>query len=180
MPDGTTVRLVDENLEPVPPGLVGEILIGGATLALGYNHQPRRSAEIFIADVWSEAPGQRLYRTGEFARRRNDGRLELRGRRDGRVRIAGQRVELKEIEAALVQQPGVKDAAVLALATGTAEAISVSAFVVAAEDAGAVSSKAAAVPARTPAGKIGPSRVLPRGCSSAVYIGQSGPTGIDR
>jgi len=135
MPDGTTARLVDENLEPVPAGVVGEILIGGATLALGYNHQPRRSAESFIADAWSEAPGQRLYRTGEFARRRNDGRLELRGRRDGRVRIAGQRVELKEIEAALVQQPGVKDAAVLALETGTAEAISVSAFVVAAEDA---------------------------------------------
>ena len=131
---GVTVRLLDQNLQPVPAGLIGEIFIGGQPLALGYNH-PSMSAEAFISDPWSEIPGQRLYRTRELARRRNDSRLELRGRRDGRIRVSGQRVELKEIEAVLAQQAGVKDAAVLAMETGTAEAFSVIAFVVAAEGA---------------------------------------------
>jgi amino acid adenylation domain-containing protein/non-ribosomal peptide synthase protein (TIGR01720 family) len=135
MPDGMTLRVLDHDLEPVAAGMVGEIFIGGGPLALGYNHQPKRSAESFIADPWSEASGQRLYRTGELARRRNDGRLELRGRCDGRLKISGQRVELREIEAALAQQPGIKDAAVLALETGTAGTLSLAAFIVAAEGA---------------------------------------------
>ena len=133
IPGGTTVRVLDQNLEPVPAGLVGEIFIGGEPLALGYNHESRRSAESFLADPWSEIPSRRLYRTRELARRRNDGSVELRGRLDGQVRIAGHRVELKEIEAALAQQAGVKDAAVLAVETGTAEALALTAFVVAAE-----------------------------------------------
>lgn len=133
IPGGTTVRLLDQNLEPVAAGLLGEIFMGGEPLALGYNHESMRSAESFVADPWAEIPGRRLYRTGELARRRTDGRLELRGHLDGRVRIAGHRIELKEIEAALAQQSGVKDAAVLATETGTAEALSLAAFVVAAE-----------------------------------------------
>lgn len=116
LPRGTTIHLLDQNLAPAPAGLLGEIYIGSELLAAGYDHDPARSTDVFLPDSPTETSRQRLYKTGELGRRRNDGRLELRGRCDRRVVIGGLRVELSEIEAALMRHPGIKQAAVVAQA----------------------------------------------------------------
>jgi amino acid adenylation domain-containing protein len=104
---GTSAHVLDAELEPVPPGVTGELCISGGNLARGYLGQPGATAERFVPDPLSPVPGGRLYRTGDLARRRADGRLEHLGRRDGQVKVRGIRVELGEVEAALLEQPGV-------------------------------------------------------------------------
>ncbi|MGD2115366.1 MAG: amino acid adenylation domain-containing protein, partial [Acidobacteriota bacterium] len=109
---GARVRLADAALRPVPDGDPGEVLIGGAGLARGYLGRPALTAECFVPDADGPAPGARLYRSGDVARRRGDRQLEFLGRSDRQVKIRGFRVEPGEIEAVLLDHPGVRQAAV--------------------------------------------------------------------
>ncbi len=108
----TRIHLAGRGLEPVPAGVPGELLIGGAGLARGYLGRPDLTAERFVPDPLG-APGERLYRTGDLARRLPDGRLEFLGRLDHQVKIRGYRIELGEIEAALAEHPAVRYAVVV-------------------------------------------------------------------
>ena len=106
------VYLLDQCLQPVPPGVPAELFIGGAGLARGYLRRPELTAEKFIPNPFSDEPGMRLYRTGDLARYRRNGRIEFVGRIDTQVKLRGFRVELGEIESALTDHPGVAQAVV--------------------------------------------------------------------
>ena len=109
---GTRVYIVDDKLAPVDEGEVGELVVGGDGVALGYLNRPELTAEKFVDDVFT--PGAKLYRTGDLVRRRPDGAIDFLGRNDRQIKIAGKRIELDEIEHALRAAPGVADAAVAA------------------------------------------------------------------
>ncbi|UOB60662.1 amino acid adenylation domain-containing protein [Burkholderia pyrrocinia] len=110
----TRLYIVDAQLQPVPVGVAGELLIGGTPVGRGYHGEPELSAEKFIADPFSTDPHARLYRTGDLARYRPDGNVEFLGRIDHQIKLRGLRIEPGEIEAALTSHPLV-DAAVVAL-----------------------------------------------------------------
>ncbi|HVR96601.1 MAG TPA: amino acid adenylation domain-containing protein, partial [Thermoanaerobaculia bacterium] len=105
--------VVDRLGRLVPPGVPGEIWLGGAGMARGYLRRPDLTAERFIPHPFSTRPGERLYRTGDLARRRPDGEIEFLGRIDQQVKVRGHRVECGEVEAALARHPGVREAAVI-------------------------------------------------------------------
>ncbi|MCX5052512.1 MULTISPECIES: non-ribosomal peptide synthetase [unclassified Streptomyces] len=107
------VRLLGPDGRPVPRGAVGEVCVGGAGVARGYLHQPGLTAQRFVPDPYG-APGSRLYRSGDLARRRADGVLEYLGRADQQVKIRGYRIEPGEIENALLAQAELAQAAVVA------------------------------------------------------------------
>ena len=109
----TEVYLLDSHGEPVPPGVPGEIHIGGPGLALGYYGRPDLTAERFAAHPFDPTPGARLFRTGDRARRLRDGSIEFMGRLDRQVKIRGHRIEPAEVEAALLQLPQVSGAVVV-------------------------------------------------------------------
>ena len=108
----SAVHLLDPRQQPVPPGVEGEICIGGAGLARGYLGRPELTAERFIPDSFAAGPGKRLYRTGDLARFRPDGTIEFLGRLDHQIKIRGFRIELGEIGAVLAQHPEVWEAVV--------------------------------------------------------------------
>jgi amino acid adenylation domain-containing protein len=112
--DNTQVYVLDARLEPVAPGLPGEICIGGAGVARGYLGRPDWTAARFVPDPFSTTPGARLYRSNDIGRHRADGSLEFLGRLDQQVKLRGFRIELGEIEAALDRHPRVAAAAVTA------------------------------------------------------------------
>jgi len=107
------VYIVDQNLQPVPIGVVGELLIGGVGVARGYDKQPALTAEKFIPDPFSDRPGSRLYCTGDLTRYLPDGNIEFLGRSDNQVKVRGYRIELGEIESVLLQNPVVNRAVVV-------------------------------------------------------------------
>jgi amino acid adenylation domain-containing protein len=110
-----TIHVLDARMEDRPDFAVGEIFIGGKGLARGYWADPQRTAKRFVTHPLT---GERLYRTGDWGRWRPDGTVEFLGREDNQVKINGLRVELGEIEAALQQQRGIKQAVALVLRDG--------------------------------------------------------------
>jgi amino acid adenylation domain-containing protein/FkbH-like protein len=110
----TRLYVLDPRGEPVPVGVTGELLIGGAGVGRGYLREPRRTAEVFVPDPFGGEPGGRLYRTGDQARLLPGGTLQFLGRNDNQVKVRGVRIELAEIEAALAAHPQVRQAVVLA------------------------------------------------------------------
>ena len=112
--DNTRVYVLDQNGQPVPPCVSGQLWIGGDGVASGYLNLPELTAEKFAdepAFFSNRTPGARMFRTGDLARFDQQGRLEFLGRGDGQVKIRGFRVELGEVEAALAAIPGVAAAA---------------------------------------------------------------------
>ena len=110
----TQVYVLDEQANPVPVGMPGELYIGGAGVARGYLNQPELTSSRFVTLSGLSATPQRLYRTGDRVQWRADGNLEFLGRLDEQVKIRGYRIELGEIETVLATHPGVLDAVVLA------------------------------------------------------------------
>ncbi len=108
------VYLLDDDLQPVPIGEVGELYIGGVGLARGYRNQPALTAERFIWHAFRGEPAQRLYKTGDLARYRSNGDLEFLGRSDDQIKLRGFRIEPTEIVRVLDQHPAVQASVVIA------------------------------------------------------------------
>ncbi|WET76910.1 amino acid adenylation domain-containing protein [Amycolatopsis sp. QT-25] len=117
---GTRAYVVDAELRLVPTGVPGELCLGGVRLARGYHNDTARTAERFVPDPFGP-PGARLYRTGDLVRHRPDGTIEFLGRIDQQVKIRGLRLELGEVEAALLRHPDVDAAVVVTTADPAGE-----------------------------------------------------------
>ncbi|MBZ4410591.1 non-ribosomal peptide synthase/polyketide synthase, partial [Myxococcus sp. XM-1-1-1] len=110
----STAYVLDAALQPVPPGVTGELFVGGDGLAWGYLNRPDLTAERFVPHPYASTPGARLYRTGDKARWRADGTLEFMGRVDFQVKIRGFRIEPGEVEETLRRFAGLRDVVVVA------------------------------------------------------------------
>ncbi|MFY1631732.1 amino acid adenylation domain-containing protein [Solwaraspora sp. WMMB335] len=120
--DNCYAIVVDDRMRPLPPGAVGEIVIGGSCVGAGYFGAPRRTAVAFVPNPFREIPGRRLYRSGDLGRFDERGTLHFAGRRDFQVKINGVRVELGEVTSAAQRAPGVRQAvAILAGPPGNGE-----------------------------------------------------------
>lgn len=108
---GSWLIILDKNLNTVPVGITGELFIGGSNVTPGYINQPHLTEERFIPNPF--CPNERVYRTGDLAVLREDGRIEFLGRKDRQIKIRGFRIELSEIENILEEYPGIEKAVVL-------------------------------------------------------------------
>ena len=108
----TQMYILDDNLEPVPIGVTGELYIAGQGVACGYRGRPDLAASRFLEDPFDVTRTRRMYRTGDLARYRRDGQIQLFGRTDDQIKLRGHRIELGEIESAIERHPSVRQAAV--------------------------------------------------------------------
>lgn len=106
--DNCYIAIVDKNGMIVPPGVTGEILIGGDCLGRGYLHDPTKTGAAFIANPFVEIPSARLYRTGNLGYHRPDGNIHFVGRQDHQIKLGGVRMELTEIETVIACHPAVR------------------------------------------------------------------------
>ncbi|HEX5885556.1 MAG TPA: amino acid adenylation domain-containing protein, partial [Pyrinomonadaceae bacterium] len=106
----TRIYVLDRFMNPTPAGVPGEIYIGGIGTARGYVDMSDLTAERFVPDPFSEKPGERMYRTGDAGRLSMDGKIELLGRLDHQIKVQGVRIELRDVEAAVLSHPAVKHA----------------------------------------------------------------------
>lgn len=110
-----SLHILDDHREPVPPGVAGELWVGGAGLAIDYAGDPQQTAQRFVTLTLGRGPGataERLYRTGDLARRDPQGRVHLLGRADAQIKVRGHRIEPGEIESVLMSRPGLSQACV--------------------------------------------------------------------
>jgi amino acid adenylation domain-containing protein len=107
------IYILDEQLFQVPIGMVGEVYVGGIGVGRGYLSDPERTSKSFIPNPYATKPGERLYRTADLGRQREDGAIEFLGRVDHQVKIRGHRIEPGEIEAHLSQHPALNEATVI-------------------------------------------------------------------
>jgi hypothetical protein len=107
------VYLLDAHAQPVPVGVPGEMYVAGEGVAPGYLNRPELTAQRFLPDPFRQDPTARMYRSGDLARRTEQGELEYLGRIDQQVKIRGFRIELGEIEAVIAQHPAVRQVAVI-------------------------------------------------------------------
>ena len=126
--ENTRLYILDENYQPVPVAVPGELYIAGAGLARGYANRPAATAERFVPDPFAGSAGRRMYKTGDLARYLPDGNIEYLGRNDQQVKIRGYRIELGEIEAVINAVGGVKQCVVIV--KGEAESRALVAYVV--------------------------------------------------
>ena len=112
--ENASIYILDDQLQPTPTGVAGELYIGGAGVAKGYLNRPELTAEKFVQDHLSDKKKGLLYKTGDQAHYRADGNIEFLGRIDNQVKIRGYRIELGEIETALKQHSAIRESVVLA------------------------------------------------------------------
>lgn len=110
--ENTTCYILDQFLQPLPPGVVGELFVGGDGVGRGYLSQPELTSERFVPDPWADEPGARLYRSGDLARYRSDGVIEFLGRMDRQVKVRGFRIEPGEIENCLLRSDRLREVSV--------------------------------------------------------------------
>jgi amino acid adenylation domain-containing protein len=108
--DNSNVYVLDNELQPLPIGVTGELYIGGVGVGRGYLNRPDATAESFIPNPFSDQPGERIYKTGDLVRYLPDGQIDCLGRQDYQVKIRGYRIELGEIEAALEEHAAIREA----------------------------------------------------------------------
>ncbi len=128
------IHLLDTHGRPVPVGVPGELFIGGIGVGRGYLNRPDAMAASFITDPFGDEPGQPMYRTGDLARYLPDGNIEYLGRIDDQVKVRGVRIELGDVEAALVKHPAVRENAVVAGKDGRGNTRLVAHFVAAGDE----------------------------------------------
>ncbi|MEK3889669.1 amino acid adenylation domain-containing protein [Bacillus sp. FSL K6-3431] len=107
------VYIFDENMQPLPIGVKGEIFIGGLSLARGYLNKPEMTKDKFIQDPYYHDYGNRLYKTGDLGKLHRDGNIEVLGRKDDQTKIRGHRIDIGEIEVVLNQCDNIKDSVVV-------------------------------------------------------------------
>ena len=116
--DNVYLKVLDEQMQPVKPGEMGELWLGGVQLALGYLKDAEKTARAFCSNPFTDIPGDYIYRTGDLVKELPDGTIEYHGRIDSQVKIRGFRIELGEVESVLSTHPNVSEAAVLAMDYG--------------------------------------------------------------
>lgn len=190
---GTSLYILDESRAPVPPGVIGELWIGGVAVGRGYIDRPDLTSERFVDDPFRSEAGSRMYGTGDLVRRRRDATLEFHGRNDDQVKVRGNRVEVGEVEAVLERHPAI--GAAVAAVQGPSDSNILVAYVV--PNAGVIAPSAREVQAfvaRSLPGPMIPSvvavlsalpltlngkvdrRALPQIDVSTADIGSGGPT----